>query len=110
MFRALFAHLQEALHKRYLVFRVRVMSGGCYPGWSGTSFHSNPGSSQLTYHARNIPSAICVVPPDDEQVMLVTCTGHYFLINLIKSASRWFYYPGNTNSVYKKPVTVDCKN
>jgi hypothetical protein len=29
MFRALLAHLQEALHKRYLVYCVRVMSVGC---------------------------------------------------------------------------------
>jgi hypothetical protein len=29
MFRALLAHLQEALHKRHLVYCVRVMSVGC---------------------------------------------------------------------------------
>jgi hypothetical protein len=29
MFRALLAHPQEALHKRNLVYRVRVMSVGC---------------------------------------------------------------------------------
>jgi hypothetical protein len=45
MFRALFAHPQEALHKRHLVYCVRVMS-----------------------------------------------VGSYFLTNLIKSASHWFYY------------------
>jgi hypothetical protein len=35
MFRALLAHPQEALHKRHLVHCVlRVMSVGCYQGWS----------------------------------------------------------------------------
>jgi hypothetical protein len=29
MFRALLAHLQEALHKRHLVYCMRVMSVGC---------------------------------------------------------------------------------
>jgi hypothetical protein len=29
MFRALLAHLQQALHKRHLVYYVRVMSAGC---------------------------------------------------------------------------------
>jgi hypothetical protein len=36
MFRALLAHPQEALHIRHLVYCVRVMSVGCYQGWSGT--------------------------------------------------------------------------
>jgi hypothetical protein len=29
-FRALLAHLQEALNKRHLVYCVHVMSAGCY--------------------------------------------------------------------------------
>jgi hypothetical protein len=36
MFRALLAHLQEALHKQQLVYCVRVMSVVCYQIWSGT--------------------------------------------------------------------------
>jgi hypothetical protein len=28
-----------------------------------------------------VPSAVCVAPPEDEQVMLETCRGPYFLIN-----------------------------
>jgi hypothetical protein len=32
MFRALLAHRQEALHKRHLVYYVRVISAGCYQG------------------------------------------------------------------------------
>jgi hypothetical protein len=37
-------------------------------------------------------TAVCVVPPEDEQVMLETCWGPWFLINWIKSASHWFHY------------------
>jgi hypothetical protein len=55
MFRALLAHLQEVLHKRQLVYWVRVMSFGC---------------SQLTEHARHVPSVVCAAPPEDE---LETC-------------------------------------
>jgi hypothetical protein len=51
MFRALLAHLQEALHKQQLVYCVRIMSAGCYQGWSGT------------------------LVPEDEQVVLKTCRG-----------------------------------
>jgi hypothetical protein len=67
MFRTLLAHLQEALHKQQLVYRVRIMSVGCY--------HSNPGSNQQTSHARNIPIVFCAAPPEDEHVVLETCTG-----------------------------------
>jgi hypothetical protein len=48
--------------------------------------------SQLTLYASNIPSAVHVVPPEDEQVMLETCRGPWFSINWMKSASRWFHY------------------
>jgi hypothetical protein len=37
MFRALLAYPQKALHKRNLVYCMRVMSVGCYQGWSGTA-------------------------------------------------------------------------
>jgi hypothetical protein len=53
MFRASLTHPQEVVHKRHLVYCVR-------------EFHSNPGSSQLTEQARNIPSAACEPPPEDE--------------------------------------------
>jgi hypothetical protein len=36
LFRTLLAHSQEALHKRHLVYCVRVMSVGCYQCWSGS--------------------------------------------------------------------------
>jgi hypothetical protein len=60
MFRAILAHPQEALHKGHLVYFVRVMSVGC---------------TKVGVSARNIPSAACVAPPEDEQVMLETCRG-----------------------------------
>jgi hypothetical protein len=68
MFRALLAHPQEGLHKRYLVYCMRVMSVGCTrvgPSWC----------IQLTYHASSIPHAVYVAPAEDEQVMLETCRG-----------------------------------
>jgi hypothetical protein len=51
MFRALLAHPQEMLHKRHLVYAC----------------------SELTQHARNIPSTVCVAASEDEQLMLETC-------------------------------------
>jgi hypothetical protein len=68
MFRTLLAHPQEALHKRQLVYCMRVMSVGCDQDWGGTS-------------VTNIPSAVCVAPYEDEQVMLEACRGPQFLIN-----------------------------
>jgi hypothetical protein len=56
IFRALLAHLQEALHKQHFVYCVRVTSVGCS-------------------HASNIPSAAYLAPPEDEQVTLETCKG-----------------------------------
>jgi hypothetical protein len=44
MFRALFAHFQEALHKRHLLHYVRVLSVGCYQDWSSTQIASNAGN------------------------------------------------------------------
>jgi hypothetical protein len=66
MFRALLTG-----DKGHLVYCVRVMSVGCTGIKVELVFQFN----QLTYHARNIPSAACVAPPEDEQVMLETCTG-----------------------------------
>jgi hypothetical protein len=64
MFRALLAHPQKARHIQHLVYCVGIMSVKLQ------SWHS-----QLTLYARNIPSAVCVGPPEDEQVMLETCRG-----------------------------------
>jgi hypothetical protein len=68
MFRALLAHPQEALHKRHLVYCVRVMSVGC----ATVAISLQPWHSQLTLHVRNILSAVCVSPPEDKQVMVET--------------------------------------
>jgi hypothetical protein len=61
MFRALLADPQEALHKRHLEYCVRVNVSWL---WHGCSFT-----------ASNIPNAVCVTPPEDEQVMFETCRG-----------------------------------
>jgi hypothetical protein len=65
MFRALLSHHQEALHKRHSVFCVRIMLVRC-----GSVLQTS--HRQLTVHSRNIPNAVCVAPPKDEQVMLET--------------------------------------
>jgi hypothetical protein len=54
MFRALLAHLQEALHSGTWYIAC-VLCQLAAPGF--------------------IPSAACVSPPEDEQVILETCTG-----------------------------------
>jgi hypothetical protein len=61
MFRALLVHPQEALHKRHLVYCVRVISVGCTG--IGVELHA-------------IYCAAFLAPAEDEQVMLKTCTGH----------------------------------
>jgi hypothetical protein len=35
---------------------------------------------------------LCSASPEDEQIMLETCRGPWFLINWINSVSPWFYY------------------
>jgi hypothetical protein len=72
MFRALLVQPQEVMHKRHLVYCVRIMSVAC-----GTVVVAlKPYHSQLTLYARNIPNAVCEVPLEDEQVMVETCRGH----------------------------------
>jgi hypothetical protein len=68
MFRALFVHPQEALKKWHLVYCVRIISVG-----SKTAIVAH--KSQLALYTRSIPSAVCVAPPEDKQIMLETCTG-----------------------------------
>jgi hypothetical protein len=60
MFRALLAHLQEALHKRNLVYCIRVMSV------DRTRIKMEP------HNTPRIPSSACVAFSEDEQVVLET--------------------------------------
>jgi hypothetical protein len=60
MFRALLAHPQEVLHKRHLVYYVRVVS--CLlPG--------------LEFHSNHVAAKWHNTPPEDGKVMLETCRG-----------------------------------
>jgi hypothetical protein len=59
VFRVLLAHPQEALHKRHLVYRLRVMSVVCT---RIAEENSNPGAANLR-NTPNILSAVCVAPP-----------------------------------------------
>jgi hypothetical protein len=54
---------------------MRVMSVGCAT-IALQSWHS-----QLTLHACNMPNAVCVVPPEDKQVILETRRASLFSIN-----------------------------
>jgi hypothetical protein len=58
MFRALLAHSQEALHKRHLVYCIRVTSVGC---------------TRIGVES-NVSSAVSVALLEDEQVMFETCS------------------------------------
>jgi hypothetical protein len=65
MFQALLAHPHAALHKKtFGILRA------CYVSWLYQDW-----CSQLTQHAHNTPNTTCVVPPEDDQVMLETCRG-----------------------------------
>jgi hypothetical protein len=48
MFRALLAHLQEALHKRHFVYCMRVMSVGYQQEWSGTGSETGVRDTSFT--------------------------------------------------------------
>jgi hypothetical protein len=61
MFRALLVHPQEVLHKRHLVYCVRVLCQMAAP-------RVQP--SDIT--RKQFPSAVCAGPPGDGQVMLET--------------------------------------
>jgi hypothetical protein len=61
MFRSLHAHPQEALHKRHLVYFLRIMSVGTV---AFVVVSLQP--CQLTLYARTIPNAVFVAPPEDE--------------------------------------------
>jgi hypothetical protein len=67
MFRALICSSQEVLHKRHLVYYMRVRSVDC----TRIGVELVPAT----------PSAVCVAPHEDEQVMLETYRGHQSLIN-----------------------------
>jgi hypothetical protein len=86
--------------EHYLLILRRCWTNGtwyiacvlCQLAVSRLQFHCNRATAlQLTY-TRNIPSVMCAAPPEDEQVMLETCRGPWFSINLMKSVSCWFYY------------------
>jgi hypothetical protein len=55
MFGGLLAHPQEALRKLHLVYCVRVMSVGCYQGWSGTVGCVEGSGVPVLYIGRRVP-------------------------------------------------------
>jgi hypothetical protein len=70
MFRALLAHPQESARTAFGILHAYNVSWLCH--------------SQVTLYARSIPNAVCVTPPEDEQVMLETCRGPLIINKLNK--------------------------
>jgi hypothetical protein len=75
-----------------------------------------PCHSQLTLYASNIPLAVCIPPPEDEQVMLETCRGpdsqqtegrvHHVWFNFtdtlrctVSKTLNYVYYISNVNAI-----------
>jgi hypothetical protein len=75
IFLALFAHPQETLNKRQLLYRMRVMS--------------------VQYTKCRFEA-----PREDEQVMLEICKGPSFIMNWIISTSHWFHCTDKKVSLY----------
>jgi hypothetical protein len=70
MFRALLAHLQEALHKEQLVYYVCVTSVGCYQDLSGTKVHLVGFAILIYYDARSTKHSDCTVGCIGKQISL----------------------------------------
>jgi hypothetical protein len=56
VFRVLLAYLQEALHKRHLVYCMRVMSAGC----TMVGVHLQQWCNQLTTHTKDTKCRLCI--------------------------------------------------
>jgi hypothetical protein len=81
-------YVKKLEHERWSLCKKRIY---CYCFQRDEIFIQS-WCSQLTKLARNIAIAVCGSPPEDDQVVLETCTDTYFLINRIKCASPWFHY------------------
>jgi hypothetical protein len=90
-----------------LILRKRYTNGFRYIDCGTVVVSLLPCHSQLILYACNIPNAVCVTPPEDEQVMLETCRGHWFSVNWKKSVSHWFNYTVDprvtTGLTYEQP-------
>jgi hypothetical protein len=82
----------SACFKHYLlIFRRRFTNNNWYTGCvlcllaaTRVGIPHQPGSNWPTLHARNVLTVVCAAPPEDEQVVLETCRGCYFITNWIK--------------------------
>jgi hypothetical protein len=93
MFRALLAYPQESLHKRHLVYCVRVVSVGCTRVKVELTQYTKCRLCGTSWgwasNARNMQR-------------------YSFLINWTKSASRWFHYTHSTQR-YDTLQPLSCK-
>jgi hypothetical protein len=87
MFRTLLAHPQVMLNKRHLVHCVSQLNVARMQ----TANVPQPTGITRTQYIK----CRCAVPPEDELVILETCSSPWISINWMNSASRWFHCSGN---------------
>jgi hypothetical protein len=74
MFRALLAHLQETLHeRRFGDYRMRLLMWGGLRVWEACSLPTASHQTTSTTAHNSHQICVCVVPPEDGQVMPETC-------------------------------------
>jgi hypothetical protein len=71
------------------------------------------GCSQLTQHARNIPSAVCLAPPEDEQAMLETCREALTILNKLNkkyiTLVSLYYYDARSTKLLLLRLNFRCR-
>jgi hypothetical protein len=80
---------------------LHVLSITC----SSSGFAAHTAFGIMRAYNSNIPNAVCVAPPKDEQVMLETCRGPWFSINWMKNTYRWFF----SNTSFATTLPFDAK-
>jgi hypothetical protein len=76
------SHCNKTYVMHFLFDLLRINTFTCYEKYllilrrrrTSETWYFNPGAANWQ-HARSIPSAACLSPPEDEQVMLETCRG-----------------------------------
>jgi hypothetical protein len=74
MFRALLAHPQEGLHKRHLIYCVRVMSVGC--SRIGVELRSIPVLNKLNKSASRLFHSFSILSDDRSEASYKTVPPH----------------------------------
>jgi hypothetical protein len=92
-------YCSDTCFEHYLLILRRSYTNGieyiacvCHLAVARLQFTVSLQPCQLALHARNILKGVFAAPPGDEQVMIDICSGPWFSINWMQSASRWFHY------------------